>query len=99
MSSTILCSAGSDDGVGVVGGGGNGEEECDASVVAAVASARAARRTVGVARVVRGLCTNIAKGSETELRRTPREGCGRKHFLRTIGGWRCGEQRTAGFAY
>jgi hypothetical protein len=54
MSSTILCSAGSDDGVGVVGGGGVGNEEDDASV-AAVASARAARRTVGAPRALRGL--------------------------------------------
>lgn len=55
MSSTILCSVGSDDGVGVaVGGGGGGDVEGDASV-AAVASARAARRTVGAPRAVRDL--------------------------------------------
>lgn len=69
MSSTILCSAGSDDGVGAVavGGGGGDEEEGDASVVAAVASARAARRPiVGVPRAVRGLCKS-REWSETEL--------------------------------
>ena len=56
MSSTILCNVGSDGG----GGGGDGDEEGDASVVA-VASARAARRTVGAPRVVRGLCMNVQK--------------------------------------
>lgn len=59
MSSTILCSAGSDGD----GGGGDGDEEDDASVVA-VASARAARRTVGAPRDVKDLCS---MGSETEL--------------------------------
>lgn len=50
MSSTSLCSAGSDDAVGVVGGNGGGGE--DASVVVAVASERVARRPGGV----RSLC-------------------------------------------
>lgn len=60
MSSTSLCSAGSDDGVGAVGSGGGGgdeEEGDDASVdTAAVASARVARRQGGVPRAVRGQC-------------------------------------------
>lgn len=59
MSSTILCSAGSDGD----GGGGDGDEEDDASVVA-VASARAARRTVGAPRDVKDL---RSMGSEIEL--------------------------------
>jgi hypothetical protein len=59
MSSTILCSAGSDEGVGAAdGGGGDGDEEGDASV-AAVASARAARRTVGAPRAVRDLYMKV----------------------------------------
>jgi hypothetical protein len=71
MSSTSLCSAGSDDGVGVVGGGGGDEEEGDASVVVVVASARAARRAGGVPRV---LCDEQSEGQRQDLLRRARAG-------------------------
>ena len=94
MSSTILCSAGSDDGVGAAGGGGIDDDEGDASVVAAVASARVARRPVGVPRVVRDLCTGREKVRD-RTQKSAREGCWRRHFCAPLsGGGAEGERQT-----